>query len=153
MKKLLAALLSLSLILSGITALADGGTADVVMEGAAYHLTLDSIDIVDGKLTVAIEGFGDTLRWGANGPMVAGLPEAHYGDEVVNVSTVNMNVGAAFTFIFERDDMPDEIWMKSYDSDVEPVLLWQAGDTTDDVGTAAPAATEEAAIPAGLVGE
>ena len=122
MKKLLAILISI--LLCAMPALADHGTADVVMEGKTYHLTLDSIGIVDGKLTVAIEGFGDTLRWGANGPMIAGLPEARYGDETVNVSTVNMNVGAAFTFIFERDDMPDEIWMNSYDKDTEPALIW-----------------------------
>ena len=128
MKKLLAIALILSLLLCALPALADQGEADVVMEGETYHLTLTSVDIVDGQLTVAIEGFGDTLRWGANGPMIAALPEAHYGDEIVNVSTINMNVGAAFTFVFERDELPDGIWMDSFDEGVDPVLIWQAGD-------------------------
>ena len=117
MKKLLAILLTLSLLLCALPALADQGEADVVMEGETYHLTLTSVDIVDGQLTVAIEGFGDTLRWGANGPMIAALPEAHYGDEIVNVSTINMNVGAAFTFVFERDELPDGIWMDFFDEE------------------------------------
>ena len=147
MKKLLAMLLILSLILCPLPALADQGMADVVMEGETYHLTLESVDIVDGKLTVAIRGFGDTLRWGANGPMVAALPEAHYGDEIVTVSTVNMNVGAAFTFVFERDDLPDEIWMNSYDEGVEPALIWRAGDAE------APEETAAAPIPEALVGQ
>ena len=131
MKKLLAVLLTLSLLLCAVPALADLGEADVVMEGKTYHLTLESVDIVDGKLTVAIRGFGSTLRFGANGPMVAGLPEARYGGETVTDSTINMNVGAAFTFVFDRDDLPDEIWMISYDKDVEPALIWRNDESAD----------------------
>ncbi len=142
MKKLLAILLAFSLMLCALPTMAEIGAADVMMEGETYHLTLQSVDIVDGKLTVVLEGFGDTLRWGANGPMVAGTPVARYGGEAVKPSTVNMNVGAAFTFIFERDDLPDEIWMNSYDEDVEPVLIWQADD----------AETPAASIPEELVG-
>lgn len=147
-------LLTFSMLLYAIQVPADQGTADVVMEGEIYHLTLDSVDIIDGKLTVAIEGFGSTLRWGANGPMVAALPEARYGDEAVKVSTVNMNVGAAFTFIFERNDLPDEIWMNSYDEGVDPVLIWKADEAAGeaDVSEAADAA-EAAAVPDDLVGD
>ena len=145
MKKLFAILITFSLLFCFFPALADQGEADVMMEGKTYRLTLDSVGIVDGKLNVAIEGFGDTLRWGANGPMVAGIPEARYGDEIVHVSTVNMNVGAAFTFVFERDDLPDEIWMNSYDEGVAPVLIWRAGDAAGSRDTAA--------VPEDLVGE
>lgn len=148
MKKLLAVLSMFILLFCALPGLADLGSADVVMEGETYHLTLQSVEITDGKLTVAIEGFGDKLRWGANGPMVAALPEAHYGDEAITVSTVNMNVGAAFTFIFERDDLPDEIWMKSYDEDVAPVLIWRAGDAAGSDDTA----ESSSAIPDDLVG-
>ena len=145
MKKLFAILMTLCLLLCFFPGLAEQGEADVIMEGKTYRLTLESVGIVDGKLNVAIEGFGDTLRWGANGPMVAGTPEARYGDEIVHVSTVNMNVGAAFTFVFERDELPDEIWMNSYDEGVAPVLIWQS---TDAAGSG-----DTATVPEDLVGE
>ena len=143
MKKLFVILCTLFLILCAVPAVAEMGTADVIMEGETYHLTLQSVDIVDGKLTVAIEGFGNTLRWGANGPMVAALPEARYGGEAVKVSTVNMNVGAAFTFVFERDDLPDEIWMNSYDEGVDPVLIWQSGEAETQKEAASASVPEE----------
>lgn len=126
MKKLLVLLLSLALLLGVVPAQADQGAADVVMQGKVYHLTLDSVDIVDGRLTVVIKGYGGVLRWGESGPMVAGTPEARYGDEVVTASEVDLKVGSAFTFTFDRSDLPDEIWLNSYDQDVDPVLLWQA---------------------------
>lgn len=127
MKKWLAMLLVFALCAG--TALAEPGAADVTMEGESYHLVLDSVDVVDGQLTVVMEGFGDTLRMGANGAMLAGMPEAHYGDEIVTVSTVNIVVGAPFTFTFDRDALPDEIWVKPYDDGAEPVLIWSAGET------------------------
>ena len=62
MKKMLAILLFLSLLCCSLSVLADEGCADVVMEGETYSLTLKSVDITDGQLTVVIEGFWDTLR-------------------------------------------------------------------------------------------
>ena len=58
MYKLLVILLALSLLCT-LPALADHGTADVIMEGETYHITLDSVGIEDGKLTVVLEGFGE----------------------------------------------------------------------------------------------
>ncbi|NLL53923.1 MAG: hypothetical protein GX246_02085, partial [Clostridiales bacterium] len=64
MKKLMAIVMALSLLFA-LPAMADRGTAEVVMEGKTYHLTLNSVGIVDGQLNVVIEGFGSTLRMGA----------------------------------------------------------------------------------------
>ena len=147
MKRLFAILTTLVLLLNATPVLADPGAADVVMEGETYHLTLTDVGIVDGKLTVVMEGFGSNLRIGANGPMIAGLPEAHYGDEAVSCTDLNMIAGGSFTFTFERDDLPDEIWITSYDDGVDPVLIWQAGDIE------APGEDPAASIPAELVGE
>lgn len=137
MKKMLVFLLTLAL-LCGMVCHAELGAADVVMEGVTYHLTLTDIGIVDGQLNVVLEGFGDTLRMGANGAMIAGLPEAHYGDEIVHFTNVSLNVGGPFTFTFERAELPDEIWMTSYDEGVAPVVIWRsedAGETEAAVDT------------------
>ena len=144
MRRIVAVWAALALLLCALPALADNGTADVVMEGTTYHLTLDSVEVVDGQLNVVLEGFGETLRWGANGPMLAGKPEAHYGDEVVYFTTCNVNVGGPFTFGFERDTLPDEIWVNSYDTDVDPVRIWSA-DGAEEEADAAPAPPEAAA--------
>ena len=145
MRKLLAILLTLAL-LCGLPALADHGEADVVMEGNTYHITVTSVDLVNDQLTVVLEGFGDTLRMGATGPMIAGIPEAHYGDEIVTFRRVDITVGGPYTFTFERDGLPDEIWMNSYDDGADQTLIWQSGDPQAF-------AREEAGIPEELVGE
>ena len=148
MKKLLAMVLALCLLWA-VPAMADHGAADVVMEGNTYHLTLTSIGIEDGQLSVVLEGFGSTLRMGSTGPMVAATPEAHYGDEIVHFTTVQINVGGPFQFTFERSDLPDEVWLNPYDPGEEKVLIWQAGDPAGDPAGGA----EGASIPAELVGE
>ena len=79
MKKLTAFLLILALLCCGLSAPAETGCADVAMEGRTYRLTLKSAEITDGQLTVVIEGFGDTLRMGPKGWMIAGWPVAHFG--------------------------------------------------------------------------
>ena len=146
MKKLLAILLSLSLLWCSLSVLADEGCADVVMEGETYSLTLKSVDITDGQLTVVIEGFGDTLRMGPKGWMVAGWPVAHFGDEAVRAAKFNAHVGGPFTFFFDRDTLPDEIWMDPYDEDGPETLIW----SRDGKGAAADSAG--ASIPEALVG-
>ena len=148
--RIIVILLALVLLLSFLPALAADGFVDVVMDGDTYHLTLTSVGIVDGQLTVTVEGFGDTLRMGSKGWMVAAWPVAHYGAEAVRAGNVNAVVGGPFDFTFDRDTLPDEIWMDPYD-DAEPeALIWQADDAavgTDDTGAAG------VAIPDELVGE
>ena len=61
MKKWMAMMLAAALLWA-IPALAELGAVDVQMEGETSHLVLDSVDIVDGQLTVVMEGFGNTLR-------------------------------------------------------------------------------------------
>jgi hypothetical protein len=127
MKKLFAILLTLSLIFS-LPALAADGFVDVVMEGDTYHLTLTRVEVADGKLTMTAEGFGETLRMGANGWMIAAFPVAHFGDETVRADDFHATVGGPFTFIFERGELPDEIWMDPLDEAETEVLIWQTGD-------------------------
>ena len=79
MKKLLAILLALALALC-VPALAEPGAADVLMEGETYHLVLVDVYVAEGQLHVVLSGFGDTLRMGPNGWMLAAWPEAHFGE-------------------------------------------------------------------------
>ena len=138
MKKLLAILLALSLLLA-LPALAENAV-DVKMEGQSYHLTMTDLEITNGQLCVTMEGFGDTLRMGPNGWMMAGWPVAHYGDEAVRASNVSGTVGGAFTFTFDRADMPDALWVDPYDEGEDEVLLWPA---SEDAPAAEEAPAEE----------
>ena len=61
MKKLLALLLALAVMLCALPALAAEGAADITFEGTVYHLTLERAEIVDGQLNVAVSGFGNSL--------------------------------------------------------------------------------------------
>ncbi|MGI6237196.1 MAG: hypothetical protein ACOYI7_06580 [Candidatus Excrementavichristensenella sp.] len=151
MNKLVSMLLVLLLLLAS-PALAADGSVDVVMEGATYHLTLTGVEIAEGKLTVTVEGFGETLRMGANGWMIAAWPIAHFGDEAIRADDVNAIVGGPFTFNFERGELPDEIWMDPYDEAEDEVLIWQADAPagSDDAGSDQAAA---AGIPPEIVGE
>jgi hypothetical protein len=145
-KKLLSILIAFFLPFA-LPAFAEHGAADVVMEGETYHLVLDSVEVVDGKLTVIIRGFGSTLRMGATGMMLAGLPEAHYGDEVVPFSSVNATVGGPFAFVFERDSLPDSIWVNSYDEGIVPVPIWRANGAVSDSAEAYVRADAEGVAP------
>ena len=147
--RMIVILLALAVLLSSLPALAADGAVDVVMEGDTYQLTLTNVDIVDGQLTVTIEGFGDTLRMGSNGWMLAAWPVAHFGGEAVRAENVNGVVGGPFDFVFNRDALPDEIWMDPYDDGEPEALIWQAGDA--DVTEASDVADD--GIPAELVGE
>ena len=144
MKKLLAALTALMLCVVPI--LADYGSADVKMEGEVYHLTLTGVEIADGHLNVSVTGFGDTLRMDAGGWMMAGWAEARYAgeDTLVRADNVTGTVGGTFTFIFERNDLPAEIWMDPYDEGEEEVLIWSDGGNAP----AEAAASSDAAEPA-----
>ena len=132
MKKLLAILITLSLLLASLSALAELGAVDVAMDGDTYHLTLTNVEIADGQLAVTVEGFGETLRMGANGWMVAAWPVAHYGDEAIRADNVNATVGGPFTFTVPRDSLPAEIWMDPYDDGAPEVLTWQNGGAADE---------------------
>ena len=152
MKKLLSILLSLSLLWGGLSAVAENGSADVVMEGKVYHLTLKNVEIVDGQLTVKIEGYGDTLRRAAtNEWMVAGWPVAHYGREAVRAKTFDFILGGTFTFFFDRDTLPDEIWMDPYDADAPEALIWQK-ETEENSAEAEDTAESAGSVPEALVG-
>ena len=131
MKRLLAMMTILSILLA-LPALAAAGAVDVAMEGDTYHLTLKGVGIEEGKLTVTVEGFGDTLRIGPNGWMVAAWPVAHFGDEAVRADNVNATVGGPFHFTFERDALPDEIWMDPYDEAEPEALIWENGDAVGE---------------------
>ena len=47
MKKLLAMLLTLSLVLCAMSAMAELGSADVTMNGNQYHISLESVEVKD----------------------------------------------------------------------------------------------------------
>lgn len=124
MKKLFSVLLILALLAGSTAVYAADGTADVIMDGETYHLTLTDVEISDGQLQVTVTGFGSTLRIGPKGWMLAAWAVAKYGDEQVRADDVSGTVGGPFVFKFGRADLPDEIWMDPYDDSEPMVLIW-----------------------------
>ncbi|MGI6726688.1 MAG: hypothetical protein ACOX62_11005 [Christensenellales bacterium] len=141
MKKLLAMALILSLFFA-LPALAELGSADVSFEGTNYHLTLDSIEIDNGRLTLVIAGMTKSLSLGANGVQFAAMPVPYYGDEALYASDRDIFIGTEFNFRYNRDTLPDLIMLVPTEKDQEPILLWER-----DSGTA------QTTIPEELVGE
>ena len=137
MKKLLSVFLILALLAGSAAVYAADGTADVVMDGQSYHLTLTDVEITDGQLQVTVTGFGSTLRIGPKGWMLAAWAVAKYGSEEVRAGDVSGTVGGPFVFKFDRADLPDEIWMDPYDDSEPMVLIWESGDTSAEPGETA----------------
>lgn len=141
MKKLFAILLAL-ILFAALPALAELGSADVSFKGTSYHLTLDSVEIVNERLTLVIAGMAESLTFGASGVQFAAMPVPYYGDEALYATDKDIAVGSEFSFRYDRDTLPDLIMLVPTEQDQEPILLWERG------GEAA-----EAAIPEELVGE
>lgn len=146
MRKMLAMLLAVLLAampLAMAPAFAEGGAVEVVMEGETYSLTLDSVGVMDGRLAVALEGFGGPLRLDGDAPILPGQPVARYGEKAVDFTSVKVDTRGAWVFNFEADEMPDAIEMISYDADVAPVVIWTASDAEEEAEpTEAPEETE-----------
>lgn len=129
MKRLFLVLVAASLLVGSCAiAYAADGSADISMGGEIFSIVLDSIDIVDGELTVEMEGFGDTLKMDSNGPIYPAWPIARFGETEMSPVRVHMVVGGIFTFTFESAELPDELWMDPRDDDKENVLIWEASD-------------------------
>ena len=141
MKKLFAIFLTLSLFVA-LPALADLGSADVSFEGTNYHLTLDSVEIVDGRLTLMIAGMAKSLSFGESGVQFAAMPVPYYGDEALYATDKDIALGSEFSFRYDHDMLPDFIMLVPTEQDKEPILLWERD------GEAADAAISEE-----LVGE
>ena len=124
MKKLFAMILILSLLFA-LPALADLGSADVSFEGKNYHLTLDSMEIVNGRLILVIAGMVKSLSLGANGVQFAAMPVPYYGDEALYASDRDIFIGDEFSFLYDRDTLPDLIMLVPTEKNQEPILLWE----------------------------
>ncbi len=135
MKRFIAMLLAFALLCAG-SALAAEGRANVRMDGDTYSLTLTGVGVVDGTLNVVLVGFGDTLKMGPTGPLVAAYPVARYGGETVRCTVMRANIGGPFVFEFDRDTLPDEIWLDPTDRNEPDVLIWETGDDIGDVVSA-----------------
>ncbi|HQA96736.1 MAG TPA: hypothetical protein PLF62_02090 [Clostridia bacterium] len=119
MKKLFAMILILSLLFA-LPALADLGSADVSFEGKNYHLTLDSMEIVNGRLILVIAGMVKSLSLGANGVQFAAMPVPYYGDEALYASDRDIFIGDEFSFLYDRDTLPDLIMLVPTEKNQEP---------------------------------
>jgi len=139
MKKTLAILLTLAL-LCGMSALAELGSADVAMNGNQYHISLESVEIKDGKLYVALNGMAQTMAFGSEGIQLAADIVPVYGEERLHATDKDILFGADVTYRFDRDTLPDAILMIPTQDAENPITLWENPD-------------EDPAIPDELVGQ
>ena len=139
MKKTLVSLLALAL-LCGMSALAELGSADVAMNGNQYQISLESVEIKDGKLYVALNGMAQTMAFGSEGIQLAADIVPVYGEERLHATDKDILFGADVTYRFDRDTLPDSILMIPTQDPENPVTLWENPD-------------EESAIPDELVGQ
>ena len=140
MKKLLAILLTLFLLPGAMPALAELGTADVAMNGNQYHILLESVEIKDGKLYVAMGGMAQTMAFGSEGIQLAADIVPVYGEERLHATDKDILFGADVTYRFDRDTLPDAILMIPTQDAENPITLWENSE-------------EEPAIPDELVGQ
>ena len=124
MKKTLAILLTLAL-LCGMSALAELGSADVAMNGNQYHISLESVEIKDGKLYVALNGMAQTMAFGPEGIQLAAEIVPVYGEERLHASDKDILFGADVTYRFDRDTLPDAILMIPTQDAENPITLWE----------------------------
>lgn len=136
MKKAIAWLLSLVLLLSFTPVLADRGSADFTFEGVDYHVVYTGFKIDDkGKLNLYFEGFPEELQIN-NGKLVI-LAFAHIiinGKEIESES-VSMSIsGGHYTYIFDTKKEPDEIILFPNNGSNKGIPVWKKGDPLGGTG-------------------
>lgn len=141
MKRLLSIILVL--LLFALPALAEIGSADISFNGKEYTVTLENVQVKDGRLYVEMGGLANTMAFTKNGLELAAAAVPVYGDEQLIPDDKNTLFGKDITYRFDRDTLPDLILLVPTDDSQEPVVLWE---------NVAPEASEGAAIPAELVG-
>ncbi len=135
MKRVIAILIGLSMLLSGIPALAGGETVTMYFEDEAYNLTFDSAQIVDGALNVAVSGFGNVMHM-RNGQIVIPFwAAASFDGDIVRAASVSCDSSGVNTYIFETDQMPDEIYLSPHGESDALTVIWADPDAEGgDVG-------------------
>jgi len=146
MKKLVAALLALGMLLLALSAYADGKSVSLTFEDDAYHLAFISADAADGVLTVKVSGFDGVMHM-RNGKIV--IPFWVYavsGGETYGSTSVSCGSDGIYVYSVACGVIPDEIYIYAGDDENNSALLWQ------NTGEAEAAQESGAAIPAELVG-
>ena len=123
MKKLLAILLALAMLLGALPALA----ANIAFEGADYDLVYESAEIVDGEAVVTISGFGSGIPLRDGRPTFVAWAWADFGDGPVRAYTVTAD-GGEYAFGFHEDRLPEKVWVVSGEDDTVSEQLWPAED-------------------------
>lgn len=146
MKKLIAVWMILAMLLCAVSALADGGEADFQYSGTTYHVTYGGSEIdEEGQLNVKLYGFGEGVPIVNGKIIIIAWVNVVIGGKEIESKTVNINTGEQrYTYIFDTDQMPEEIILYPYEDSKNGILVWKTG---DPVPAAAPA-EESSAVPA-----
>ncbi len=163
MRRFFAAMLAAAL-LAGFCAcsLAENGEAQIVFGGMTYHFTLESIELSDGTLKVAVRG-KESAPMAGFAPQTPAACVAVFGDEEITARTVRVEVRNSlptYTYIFEKAAAPESILLLPNGSKTGSVVIWEEGDAVpvtegkaEGKGTETQAAEPDPDIPAGIVGE
>ncbi len=148
MKKLLALLLALAVMLCALPALAAEGAADITFEGTVYHLTLERAEIVDGQLNVAVSGFGNSLPMRNGSFIIIAWAAAVVDGEEVEAASVSAGGDGVYTYIYDCDRLPEAVVIYPYEDEDNPVPLWQDPDAGSAPAEAAEPAEEAVEVTA-----
>ncbi len=131
MKKLLALLLVLGLLLAAVPSLAENGEAEFSFEGTTYHVTYTKSEIVDGKLNVAVSGFGSTLPFRNGKIIIIAWAAVVIDGQEIRAESVSAGGDGTYTYLYDTTAMPDQVVIYAYEDDSTAIPLWQADEAAE----------------------
>ena len=158
MKRKLLLILSACMLLLAVNVWAEDGTIPF----GDVNLTVRSVEVLDGQLTVAVDGFSNIVSI-RDGQIVipawayAMADDVRYDPVQVNFAANGDEETTSLTFTMPYDGLPDEIYLYPEDDEENAVLLWNAEEAAEeaveDATEEIPEEMTEAAMEEGAVGE
>ena len=126
MKKLLALLLSVSLLLCAATAFADNGEAEFTFENRTYRVKYVRSEIVDGQLNVLVTGFGNSLPFRNGKFVIIAWAAAIVNGKEVEAESVSAGGDGTYTYLYAADQLPEKVVIYPYEDSGNAIPLWEA---------------------------
>lgn len=147
MRKLLAMLLTATLLLCGLPACADQGEADVPFNDSTYHMTFTGLELEDGALTIRVHS-DDGIPVIGGAPRTPAQAVAEIAGERLLPRQINVSINGSqvdYTYTIPDAAEPDAIWLYPDGKEEGAVLLWTDGDSVPAVEESAEPPAEEPA--------
>jgi len=143
MKRLL--LLVLAMMLCAAAACAEQGAADISFDGEDYSVVFLEKELIDEKAAVTVGGLGNAFYMKDGQLACVAWLSADFDGETIEAESVYVNADASHTFCFDRDELPQAVWLIPWEDPSAEVLLWRMEEElpAEAPEEAAPEADEE----------